>query len=177
MKFTDRCAAAVNKIAVFFTVSILIVLCVITFLQVIYRYVLNDPLSWSEEVVRYLLVWITFLGITLAVYKRTEMSVSFFTQLVPAKVNRFIDIVMTVIILAFLVLFTMEGFDFAFESMMILTIALQIPYTWINLAAPVGGVFMILLYSLRLIAAVGKYRSPVEPAGAIQGCPPEEAEK
>ena len=36
------------------------------FMQVIFRYVLKAPLSWSEELARYTFMWITFLGASVA---------------------------------------------------------------------------------------------------------------
>ena len=41
-------------------------------LQVFTRYVLNDPLSWTEEVARYLYVYIVFLGASAAISDRTH---------------------------------------------------------------------------------------------------------
>jgi len=39
---------------------------IIVLLQVIYRYILTEPLHWSEEMARYLFVWLSLLGATLA---------------------------------------------------------------------------------------------------------------
>lgn len=58
---------------------------------------------------------------------------------------------MTILILAFLGFFVTEGFIFAQESSETVTIVLRIPFFWINVSAPVGGVFLFILYFLRLL--------------------------
>jgi TRAP-type C4-dicarboxylate transport system permease small subunit len=45
----------------------MILLAVFCFAQVFWRVVLRDPLSWSEEISRYLFVWLTFIGAATAV--------------------------------------------------------------------------------------------------------------
>ena len=41
---------------------VMTVMLVVVTLQVWYRFVLNDPLAWSEELARYLFVWSSFIG-------------------------------------------------------------------------------------------------------------------
>lgn len=43
--------------------------------QVVFRYIIGSPLVWSEEVARYLLVWCTFIGVSLAVREGRNISV------------------------------------------------------------------------------------------------------
>jgi TRAP-type C4-dicarboxylate transport system permease small subunit len=47
-----------------------------TFGQVILRFVFNNPQAWAEEVLRYLFVWIIFTGSTIAVARRTHIRVT-----------------------------------------------------------------------------------------------------
>ena len=42
--------------------------------QVFYRYVLTAPLPWSEELGRYIFIWMSFLGIAAAYYKGRHMA-------------------------------------------------------------------------------------------------------
>src|SRR5829696_7249321 len=47
----------------------------IVFLQFFTRYVLNDSLAWTEEIARYGLMWVTFIGGAVATRKRTHIAV------------------------------------------------------------------------------------------------------
>ena len=55
--------------------AILLALVVILAAQVVARYLLGAPLVWSEELARYLLVWCTFIGVSLAVREGRNISV------------------------------------------------------------------------------------------------------
>ena len=51
-----------------------------TVIQVFWRAVLADPLSWTEEAVRLAFVWVIYVGVIRAVRRRTHISVDFFVR-------------------------------------------------------------------------------------------------
>lgn len=64
------------------------ILAVVVFVQFFTRYVLNDSLAWTEEVARYLLIAVTFLGATIAVKKNTHIHVEFFYRYLGRRASR-----------------------------------------------------------------------------------------
>jgi TRAP-type C4-dicarboxylate transport system permease small subunit len=60
-----------------------ILLCVL--LQVFFRYVLSDPLVWSEELARYLFIWCAFLGWIVASRKRSHLAMTFVVDKLPPR--------------------------------------------------------------------------------------------
>ncbi|MEQ8356170.1 MAG: TRAP transporter small permease [Kiloniellaceae bacterium] len=64
------------------------VLAGVVFLQFFSRYVLNDSIGWTEEIARYLLITVTFVGATLAVRKNSHIAVEFFYRYLPGPWGR-----------------------------------------------------------------------------------------
>ena len=65
----------------------------VTFTQVIARYALANSLSWSEELGRYIFVWITFLGMAAAFQSRAHVALDFLVGLLPARPSRALTVV------------------------------------------------------------------------------------
>ncbi|MDD7972940.1 TRAP transporter small permease [Roseinatronobacter alkalisoli] len=59
----------------FILAAILLALVLILAAQVMFRYLIGSPLVWSEELARYLLIWCTFIGVSLAVREGRNISV------------------------------------------------------------------------------------------------------
>ena len=58
------------------------------FYQFVTRYVLNDSASWTEEVARYMLIGVVFVGAAIGVAKNNHIQVDFFYRHLPAVVGR-----------------------------------------------------------------------------------------
>jgi len=58
------------------------------FYQFFTRYVMNDSAAWTEEIARYLLICVVFIGMAAAVRTNTHIHVDFFYRLMPAKMGR-----------------------------------------------------------------------------------------
>ena len=61
---------------------------------VFFRYVLNNSLSWSDELVRYLFVWFSLVGSALVLREREHIRVEYFVEKLPASMRRSIEVAM-----------------------------------------------------------------------------------
>jgi TRAP-type C4-dicarboxylate transport system permease small subunit len=112
------------------------------FLQVFTRYVLNDPLSWTEEVARYLYVYIVFLGASAAISDRTHVGIDYFAKMLPVVVQWTLSVAINLLILGALGLLTYWGWRAAMRQWNMPMMVLDIPYTWVYLVVPVTAVLM-----------------------------------
>lgn len=79
----------------------LLIMSFLAFLQVITRYVFFYSIVWSEEVTRYLMVWLTFIGAALAICKQDHISIDMFTNFFQKKTGHDFKFVLNLIILIF----------------------------------------------------------------------------
>ena len=74
----------ITNIAVAFAkwcgISTAFVMTVMIFLQVVYRYVLGESLSFSEELARYIFIWVAFLGWVIASHNKSHIRISLVTD-------------------------------------------------------------------------------------------------
>ena len=73
----------------------------VVFYQVFTRYVLNDAAGWTEEISRYLLIAITFLGGAMAVRRGTHIQVDFVYRFLPQKAGRALALAVDALRIAF----------------------------------------------------------------------------
>ena len=65
--------------------------------QFVTRYVLNDSAAWTEEIARYLLVGVVFIGATIGVAKNNHIQVDFFYRHMPPAMGRVLGVLVDVI--------------------------------------------------------------------------------
>ena len=115
------------------------------FIGVILRYVFNYTLAWSEELVRDVIIYTTFLGLAPAIKNGSMITIDALVQVVP-RLRTPLSYVSHISVLVFSVMIFFLGWDMAalqartFQK----TIILEIPLVFIYCILPVMGVFMFI---------------------------------
>lgn len=144
----DKLIKAVYKVVLAAIIAIGLVMLVVAWAHVFCRYVLNDSLTWSEELLKILLVWFCLLSTTVISVQREHVSIVVFKQMMPLKANQTLTLVAQVLMLVASVIVLFIGIDFVMVAGSRMTPALRIPYRYTYSAIPVA--FAILsLYELR----------------------------
>jgi TRAP-type C4-dicarboxylate transport system permease small subunit len=137
-------------------ISAFLVFVALTFGQVVLRYGFGRPLTWSEEVSRYLFVWVVFVGSGVAARYQGHIALDFLANRFPPRPRHGVAMVMGVLSLAMLLLvFVWYGWALTQVSMRQESPATGVPVGYATLAIPVGG----LLTALNTVRAVREHRS------------------
>ncbi len=114
----------------------------VVLLGVFTRYVLNDALAWIEELARYTMIWLSWLGGGLALRRGAHIAVEFLIDAMPPGARAAVVFLGRVGILAFLGICLWYGADLtsrvSMQSTIALGISMQIPYA----AIPTGALLM-----------------------------------
>jgi len=122
----------------------------VVFLQVVFRYVLQQPLYWSEELPRYLLIWMSFLAAALAQKNEAHINITLAVTPLPTVVQRGIRLLANLVILGFLGVLVYSGSLVTRITAAHRSTALQIPMAVVYAALPVGAALMMLYLVLQI---------------------------
>lgn len=122
----------------------LAMMALMTFAQVVSRYCLHRSISFTEELVRYLLIWVTMLGIAVAAKRRSHIGVRAVTLLFP-RARRALMAIASLCACAFFAILLVFGSAMVWSEHRVQTTeALNWPMWWAGLSIPVGGALAIL---------------------------------
>ena len=120
------------------------------------RALLPQAYVWPEEVSRYLLIWCTFIGGSVALHNKNLVRFEFIINLFKGKAYTVAEIVGHTLSLIFLVLFTRIGIDLIPYYLHSVGTTVPIQLIWPAAGVLLGGVFMVCHDVLRLTGREGK---------------------
>lgn len=113
--------------------------------QVITRYVLNSPATWTDEMLRFQLIWLTMVGAALAHGMNRVMAVTMFVDRMSEKSrNTNAIFVECVVILFSLIVLVIGGFNVAINASTQVSASLGINMFYVYLSLPVSGILFII---------------------------------
>ncbi len=113
-------------------------------IQIFFRFVVYHPVPWSEELARYLMIWMGMLGSVIALRKGRHIGVTFLLDKLPTRAHKFIVNLVRFIIIGFMAIIGWEGLGLAIFNATQLSAAMEIPMTIPYMAIPVGATMMII---------------------------------
>lgn len=122
--------------------------------QVVTRFILSEPSSYTEELARFLLIWIGLLGAAYAYRKKAHLGLDILSQKLEGTAKRRLDIFISLVCILFAVLLMIYGGT----KLMVLTLqleqlsaALQVKIGYIYSVIPLSGILIVIFSIDRLI--------------------------
>lgn len=124
--------------------------------QVFARYILQNPSSWSEELVSYLFAWMSLLGASLVVGERGHMNIPIVVERMGVKGRKFFAIFSEIIACLFAgIILVYGGIQITNLAMGQMTSSLGVPIGFFYIVLPLSGVINII-YTILNIADIAK---------------------
>ena len=137
---------AVHRVEEGLIALILGVMTILTFVQVVLRYVFNSGFIWQLEANFYLFSWLVMIGISYCVRVRAHIGVDAAVRLLPAPARRAVGILVLLLALSYSVLMMYGSFDYIHKMYIINVEAEDIPVaTWkLSVCLPLGFVLLFV---------------------------------
>ena len=120
--------------------------------QVFSRYALNTPSTFSEEILRFAVVWLSLLGAAYSTGRGTHMAVDLLRDISRGRLRKALDVLVPVVFIVFAVVVLIIGGLRAVEiASQQTTAVLRLPMGAVYAALPVSGVLMALYSILNLV--------------------------
>ncbi len=145
----DRLMDGITAVTKWAMLAMTVCIFAIILVTVVTRYLMGFVLSWSEEVPRYLLVWISLLGTALAVERKDHIGFDAVFNRLPATVRRILGVVLDLGIAFVALVMLYYGADFVRMFGTDLMESIPVTNFWLYIAMPISG-GLILLYLVRM---------------------------
>jgi TRAP-type C4-dicarboxylate transport system permease small subunit len=140
-----------GRLAAFVAGTILAAMTILVFLTVIYRYFLLSPISWGEEMARFMFIALAMLGAALAVKDRSHFTITILTSRFPAFVRVWLQVGIALGTSLLLGIVIDKGWRLTLlnrnQESPALGVPMSVPYS----AVPVGAMLMLAFVWLDLI--------------------------
>ncbi len=143
----------IDKIIEVILVGLLGIMVINVSWQVFSRFVLNDPSSWTEELTRYLLIWLGMLGAGYVTGQKMHLAIDYFAKKGSKQIQFYIELVVNFSILIFAIaVLVIGGVNLVGLTLYLeqISASLQIQLGYVYVALPLSGV-LIVFYSLENI--------------------------
>ena len=151
MVLLDLVTTWIKKLLRLYIILLLAALLGLTFVQVLARYLMQNPFTATDQLARIVLVWLTFMGAAVAILENKNVRIDTLERLLPKGVRHFLSVGFDIVLVGLLAVLTVKGYEVyqvgAFQTIVGTPFSYQAIFS-----ALVAGVFLMGLFILiRLI--------------------------
>lgn len=151
MKTLKHISDGINKVVSYAGVACFVVLIVACVTQVFFRFVLNNSLSWTEELARYAFIWMHLMGASLLIENGGHATVTAILDTLHGSVRKAVDVLIELVILFDGAVMVYAGFYLSYASRANLSTALSVPMWCINSAVGVAGLLLMFQAIVKIL--------------------------
>lgn len=164
-----RINTALLLVCKYLIMVIVAVIAAILIAGVVYRYGLNNALSWAEELSKYLMVWLAFLGAPIALRRLGHINIDLFVRMLPGRLEQFAHLLISLIIGVTMGVVLWKGIGFAELGARQVASSFKLSMFYLYVAVPVGAgltVLVALEQALQALAGVFDPAKGLDVSGA-----------
>jgi TRAP-type C4-dicarboxylate transport system permease small subunit len=135
----------------------LAVVFIITFAQVIERYVFKISIPWATDIVQMFFLYSVFFGMGVGIFRKSHLNIDVLIQVFPSHTRVFFDLLSNAVVFVFLSIVFFFSFKFAKANADQFTTYIMIPMIYIYMIVPITIAFMLIfliLDSIKLLKSI-----------------------
>lgn len=156
----DRFLQKVFTVLKIFLIALILMMIIILCVHVFRRYVMGNSLTWSEELLKIMLVWFALMSVPILAARREHVAIVIFKKNMPEKVARICTILAQALVVVICVIFTIIGIIYCIKSGGRLTPALRMPYGYAYAVIPTAFILVALFEFRNFLADLVRYDAP-----------------
>ncbi|SIS96251.1 TRAP transporter small permease [Salimicrobium salexigens] len=123
--------------------SLFIVIFVVLIVQIFSRQVLDSPNTWSEQMARFLFVYVGYLAVSSEIKNEGHVRIEYFFDKLPEKVRVALHYFFQIIMGVILIVMGYIGYEMAMRKLPVEIVSLNISYFYMYMALPVLSLLML----------------------------------
>ena len=128
------------------TIGCVLSIALIVSISVFFRYVLNNSITWSEEIAKYLMVWMVFVGAPVAMVQSRHIAIEMFPNLFRPRIRALIFLIVNLLIVLTMAFWTYRGFTYTVGGMsQVMSSFDKIPLGVVFASIPFGSCIMMII--------------------------------
>ena len=157
----DKLFTGMRAVLYWFSVAAMSVMLVVIFAQVVSRYVFSWTPEWSEELARYLFVWVVFIGSALIMGESGYLAVQFVpNHFKGTATGRFLEIVINLSGYVFILILFTQGAKMTRVMTFQMSPGMEIPMSWVYAVIPLSSALMLLYLVKDTVRIVREFSGP-----------------
>ena len=120
------------------------------------------PINWAQDAALIMFAWLAFIGGDIALHSTGLIGIDLIVRRFPKVFQKGIDILFKIVMLVFLAVLVIYGYQYVLTGYKRLITTLNVSYAFVTASVPVGAVLMIISVSINLVKSI---KTPVEKWG------------
>ena len=158
-----------GRIELFMVILLILVMVFMAFAQVIMRNLFSAGIIWGDIFLRHLVLWVGFIGASIAAREARHINIDALNRILPAKVKPFIKIVIDLVTAVTCFILAKAGYVFMMlEKDAGSTLFREVPSWWFELIIPLGFGLIGLRFLMRMVQDFTNKEKPDLPLSDVK---------
>ena len=158
MNFLRKINYRLYKFQQIFVVVLFLTLLIIAFLQVVLRLFFRGGIESADSIIRYLVLWVGFLGASLATYKNRHINIDVASQFFKKLNKKLVSLIVNIVSLSISILFLIAAINFIVNEFNNDAKITFIPVWVLELVLPLSFLFIVISFLQKFIESIITYR-------------------